>query len=917
VTSPARWASAGSGLIGRIRLTGAAVAVAALATLVVIGPARASTNSYDQITGVGATDSAVTVPWTQGLLNSSNQPITDDTTDPASNADRQAGTGPLSFMYSGFQNLVVTVSQTEDITQQGITVTWTGGEPTIGSGGNVQGNFLQMMECYGDADTGPDPEDCEFGSAGLVFSSNNVNSLYVGDRAGFECAFGSSPSASNPPSASDGLPPAYGCDTLEPGDANPPHVAPNAQAGQFSIPFVPVNDPTDPAYGQTQESQYYNQYNTDEIQEAITNSAGDGQVQFETLTGTGAPGLGCGQLESSGQPRGCWLVIVPRGQYEPNGYKISGDTGTGAFLQSSPLSASNWAQRIQIHLDFAAVPAFCPIGTKETETVGTQVVARAVQSWQLALNTKADCTTIYGYSAVPEASSTQELATADSGVGLAFTTIPIGSEAARDETTSTTLPPIVYAPVAVTALGFGFNISQPGGDVNTPVKLTPQLVARALTQVYRSDLPDYYPTPSTGAPDNGPSWALGNPVNISSDSQFTALNSEIVPTQGTQAPLLTEDHSALNQSVWEWIQTDPATDAWLDGTGSSSVTVDPDYVPLQLGEANTDCGNLGPCDSFPRAYSTCLNLGESTNIPPKEEVKCSLDLLPYANNYQAATQSVLTADNTATTIWDNFAQAPDGSDGYWDKVGVEQPGDVFMWAIADTPDLAADGLIDAQLCNADGSDCVGPSTASVTTALEAAKKDSAGLLEVNPASPGTGGYPLVEVVYAAVPTNQSAADLDAYADLIDYAAGPGQTPGVAPGDLPPGYLPLPASLAAQAKGVAGLLEGYAAAESAPPAPQGTPTTAAPLPASSASSTPSLVGAQPTSQASTPASARSSSEYGVSQPGAELAASTTPPQPVGPVRWTLLAVALLGAACALGGTVLRSARVPAWLHRMRP
>ena len=39
------------------------------------------------------------------------------------------------------------------------------------------------------------------------------------------------------------------------------------------------------------------------------------------------------------------------------------------------------------------------------------------------------------------------------------------------------------------------------------------------------------------------------------------------------------------------------------------------------------------------------------------------------------------------------------------------------------------------------------------------------------------------------------------ADLIAYAAGAGQTAGVAPGELPPGYLPLPASLQGQATAV--------------------------------------------------------------------------------------------------------------------
>src|SRR5262249_32077768 len=168
---------------------------------------------------------------------------------------------------------------------------------------------------------------------------------------------------------------------------------------------------------------YYNAFNTDEVQESITGPDGTGQQQFETLTGVQAPGLGCGQPDASNKPRGCWLVIVPRGQYEPNGHAINLNS-TSSALNSSPLSASNWAQRIQIHLGFAPVQAFCPIGTLERQTVGTQLVARAVQSWQLALNHNANCTKIYGYSAVPESTSTTQLTSSGGGTaGLAFTTI--------------------------------------------------------------------------------------------------------------------------------------------------------------------------------------------------------------------------------------------------------------------------------------------------------------------------------------------------------------------------------------------------------------------------------------------------------------------------------------------------------------
>src|SRR5215468_7487523 len=94
---------------------GAAISCLALVALVAIGPpgsARAASGpGYDQITGVGETASAVTVPWTQGLLDSSNQPIG------SANADRgnPNPTSPLSFMYPDFKNLKVTVSQTTNI----------------------------------------------------------------------------------------------------------------------------------------------------------------------------------------------------------------------------------------------------------------------------------------------------------------------------------------------------------------------------------------------------------------------------------------------------------------------------------------------------------------------------------------------------------------------------------------------------------------------------------------------------------------------------------------------------------------------------------------------------------------------------------------------------------------------------------
>jgi hypothetical protein len=250
--------------------------------------------------------------------------------------------------------------------------------------------------------------------------------------------------------------------------------------------------------------------------------------------------------------------------------------------------------------------------------------------------------------------------------------------------------------VAVSAVGFGFNINQGNGYVTTPVKLTPQLLARALAQSYRTDLPDYEPDLNKV----GPAWSTGNPANIASDSDFKKLNPELTSvTNGQRAPLLTEDHSRLNQQVWQWIQADPAASAWLDGTPdpAGQITVDPDFQKLGLGKPPA-------IDSFPRAYAACLDLGlwQNPSEPseaPKEQRKCSLDLLPYVNDYQSAASQVLTGNDPYATSWNALAVGPDGTDGWWGKNPPGVLGSTWIWGIADTPDLAAFGLIDARLCN--------------------------------------------------------------------------------------------------------------------------------------------------------------------------------------------------------------------------
>lgn len=913
-------------------------------------------DTYNQMTGIGATASAIVVNWTSGLLNSSNQPITgssstDGGTELNPNADRAAGTGSLSFMDSDFANLRVTVSQTENITHQGVTVSWTGANPS--DFGNPASNFMQIMECYGDSASGPSPEGCEYGSPGMLGSTNNQ----VTARTGFTCSANAVPSTSSPPSGPEAGA-AMGCDANEPAAETPAHCDPNAtglatcSSGEFSVPFVPVDDPTNPLYGAgasgTGTGTVFNRFTTNEVQAAYTAADKTGQQQFETLTQTEAPGLGCGARESNGRTRDCWLVIVPRGNYEPNGFKASNSVP----LDTSPLSAGNWAQRIQIHLGYTPLTANCPPTVVPELMAGTQVVSRAVTSWESALNQAANCTKVYSYTATPETEATTELQSPGNGnAGLAFTTIPIGSEVTRQGERAPTLPKILYAPVAVTAIDAGFNINITGQD-GTPVNLTPSLLARALTQVYQSDLPDY--APAYNSP--GPAWVKNNPYNMVSDPAFHSLNTVVPQTFAPGqplAPLITGDHTADNQRIWQWIQSNPATASWLDGATNASnpVTADPADVALKLGRSPaTDQfdeayqGNL-TCALADSGNTSCGDPNWHTGSPPPYSLDDE-DILPVEANYDQAAAAVLAANDPAfTKQWNSQNKAPDGSQFYWSTVGPEIPGQTFMWALNDMPDLAAYGLVSAALCDSAGAHCTQPSIASVTAALNSAKPDSAGLLQVNPAKVPSGAYPLVDVVYAAVPTNQSGSVLTDYANFISYAAGQGQTTGTASGDLPPGYLPLTASLQAQAKSVVTKLKALAVGTASPSA---SPTSATSSPSGTHQSTTggsttdggSATGTGGTStgnvtattpgtrsatsictaaaSSSTACASRSATPqpFSVLPASAQAAAGTTQSTQVGAVRIVLIIVLIIGAAGALAGGLLRYGRVPARGQRSR-
>ncbi len=82
-----------------------------------------------------------------------------------------------------FASMEFTVNQTEDLNNQAISVTWSGGIPTQSGPGNFAAHYVQIFQCWGDDDglvpenPGPPPEQCVQGATTGVFGGVSSSDL--------------------------------------------------------------------------------------------------------------------------------------------------------------------------------------------------------------------------------------------------------------------------------------------------------------------------------------------------------------------------------------------------------------------------------------------------------------------------------------------------------------------------------------------------------------------------------------------------------------------------------------------------------------------------------------------------------------------------------------------------------------------
>lgn len=734
-----------------------------------------------------------------------------------------------------FPDLAVTVSQTTGLVAQGLEVSWKGGKestpPTQQSGGQ---NFLQIAQCWGDDPKNPGQPDrttCQYGAFGTPGATRDGNrsdgSVADADQADTVPAAGF-------------LDPAY---TSIPFRSATGETVASVKDGK-RVPGVDVNT-----------NAFFTQYTSNEVPWAGTGADGTGSTKFEVQTVTQSRGLGCGARASEDAAAtsgaACWLVIIPRG---------TTDAGESSNV-SSGLFWDNWKHHLAIKLDFRPVGLRCAIGAAERQLAGSELIARAVSSWQPSLCSKAGGS-VFTLLTGTESDAVMAANAATPQAPLALTSLPY-SGPGEDK--------LVYAPVGLTSVTVGFAIDRfPKQDGSVPadelararlpltdMKLTPRLIAKLLTSSYLDSLPYQADRAHLGK----------NPRNLLFDPDFLAINDpewsqQAIASVAVADMLLPQGRSDVATALWSYVMADADARAFLEGQPDAwGMSVNP-YASTVAEKNPTGTAFSLPRDSFPKP--------DPVEVPAQADGPAAINSVtwrPYTNDLDSAAYYTLRGDGLVLSAWDPLGNPP-----RYTRSPRNLPGAQAVVSLTDGAAADKYQLITASLRNPAGN-FVSATPTSLTAAADAmtAVGEQTQVRAFVASSPeaarAVDAYPLAMPVYAAAsPFMTDATVRKVYADFMRFAVESGQEPGVQIGQLPAGYAPLPDSWRVQSRAAATALENGLTPSVTPPSTSSSGSAAAPLSSGSISA------------GSLPASGSSASGMSASAPAtpsAEGAAGTNP------------------------------------------
>ncbi len=607
-----------------------------------------------------------------------------------------------------------------------------------------------------------------------------------------------------------------------------------------------------------------------------TASNGTGTVDLQVQNSLQNSWLGC----DSRHP--CSIAVVPsQGGIQSNCGDHSQDSvqalGNNSFGGSSANCA--WAQRIVVPLTFGPVEPCTHIRNPDLRMAGSPLMQDAMSQWDTGLCRSKHALTVNWNGSIGEPTAIMETVV-DGLADVALTTRPAASvvEGKRRYT---------YAPVGITAAALAFWFDNPNtGQPYTQLRLNQRLLAKMLTTSYT----DYYlQCPPTTVPCD--KAVSGNPPDWFNDPEFIALNKNVQEPHDAlgeglaDVPIVLGGQSDLTYEVTRWIAGSPAATAFLNGKR--------DHWGMHVNA---------------RYRGIKYPIGEFTSRDPSTLLQAAYTPTPTLGFVTAA---MLQGQPPGSNGFQPVACLP-GQQQCYQQLAGEPIGQRALFGITDEADAATFLFPTAAIRNHAGR-YVTPTQKSMAAALTSMTTAKNGVTQqVNLDGNNPAAYPLTMVVYAVVPiSGVSHSKAVKIARWLDYVVGPGQQKGELPGELPFGYLPLPAKLRAEARHVATEVLHQSAAKnaspSASPSPTSTPSgTATPTPTSPATSgSPSSTATGPGTSSSPPASP-TISVVGLRRPvGAGL------------TRYALPALLIIaGLAALLGASIGAFAVGPGALGRLR-
>jgi hypothetical protein len=470
------------------------------------------------------------------------------------------------------------------------------------------------------------------------------------------------------------------------------------------------------------------------------------------------------------------------GAYQPGEARTSQPTDQ-AVRGNLWWSASNWRHRITVPLGFATTGQVCDAISKDApvELMGSVVLNELTASWRPTF-----CTTksLFTFTHVQQSDSLARTLVDTGEIDGAFSSAPKDGGYSR---------PVVQAPISFGGFAIAFNIDDANRQRTERLNLDARLVAKLLTSSYPA-----VPMVRDAHPSIG-----GNPLNITLDPEFQALNPGLPETSTLEAAAALQVFSASSDLVWaltSWIDADPEARAWLDGTPDPwGMTVNANYEGVDLPVDNWPLLDNWVAPEWYQDQNACYGHSPTPFMQlvanPPSNISSVLVNMQFANS---AVATVCRYDGyDATTL----PLRPQGRQtvGYRFVLGVVSVSAARRYnlrtAALQTTSSVPEGQ---QFADAAGRTFVAPDTAGLRAAaglLKGKEAQHAWALDYGAFSTSAGAraYPGAMPVYAVLPTTGLDETVSTQlAKLLCYADTQGQVPGQANGRLPAGYLPVTA-----------------------------------------------------------------------------------------------------------------------------